>query len=637
MNDNGVVTYLWDSPVKFDFLEINMPQSAKKTEELLEKANSLPLCPGVYIMKDKNQNIVYVGKSRKLKNRVSQYFQNSKKNYKTSRMVLATESFDYIVCKTEIEALTLENTLIKQHSPKYNIKLKDAKSYPYIKVTDEEYPKIVFTRTRGNDKGKYFGPFSGTSTVYSVLDILHKSLGIPMCKRQFPKEIGKGRSCLYYQIGQCCGVCTGKVSKDEYNSLIKCAVDILKGNTSDAIEKLTAQMNTFAEEERFEAAAKCRDTVASLQSLHQKQNVVAAPNAEMDIFGLWQDDYCSSISCVYVRGGAVIDKADYIFNSNTEVDENALCAFLVEHYMRRELIPKEIILSFDIEELDKQTLEQYFYNKALRKITIRKPERGSVKQLCDTVVKNAEQNALQKRREAQKDEQVLVSLASLLGLESLPERIEAYDISNIGSENITAGMVVYINGKPNRSDYRSFNIKTVTGADDYASMREALTRRLIRLKKDSNGAFSEYPDLLLVDGGKGHVAVVKEVLKQLDIDLPVFGMVKDEYHKTRALCTDNKEINIARDRAIFTLIYKIQEEVHRFTVGKTTNAKRTTFKHSSLEKIDGIGPSKAKKLLLHFGTLSAVKNATVKDLEKVSGISAPDAQNIYSYFKDKVK
>lgn len=609
-----------------------MPQSLKKTEELLEKANSLPLCPGVYIMKDRNGHIVYIGKSRKLKNRVSQYFQNSKKNYKTSRMVLATESFDYIVCKTEIEALTLENTLIKQHSPKYNIKLKDAKSYPYIKVTDDDYPKIIFTRTRSNDKGKYFGPFSGTATVYSVLDILHKSLGIPSCKKQFPKDIGKERPCLYYQIGQCCGLCTGKVSKEEYNSLIRCAIDILRGNTSKAIENLTNQMCAFAEEEKFEAAASCRDTISALEKLNQKQNVVASPESEMDIFGLWQDDYCSCISCVYVRGGAVVDKTDYIFNADTEVDEGALCAFLVEHYTRRELIPKEIIVSFDIDDSDKNILEQYFYDRANRKITIRKPERGNVKQLCDTVVKNAEQNAMQKRREAQKDEQVLISLASLLGLESVPERIEAYDISNIGSENITAGMVVYTNGKQNRSDYRSFNIKSVTGPDDYSSMREAISRRMKHLINDSSGSFAEYPDLLLIDGGKGHVSVVKEVLAEFNVYLPVFGMVKDDYHKTRALCTDIEEINIAKDRAIFTLIYKIQEEVHRFTVGKTTNAKRSTFKRSSLEKIDGVGPAKAKKLLQHFGTLTAVKNAAVDELAKVTGISVADANNIYSYF-----
>ncbi len=609
-----------------------MPHTEKRTDELLAKANSLPLCPGVYIMKDKGGKIVYIGKSRKLKNRVSQYFQRSKKNYKTSRMVYTAEDFDYIVCSTEIEALTLENTLIKKYSPKYNIKLKDAKSYPYIKITDDEYPKIVFTRTRSSDKGKYFGPFSGTATVYSLLDIIYKSLGIPNCKKQFPRDIGKDRPCLYYQLGQCCGLCTGKVSKEEYSSLIKCAAEILRGNTSDAKARLNRQMLELAENEYFEAAAKCRDTIEALEKLNQKQNMVASPDTEMDVFGFWQDDLFSCISCLYVRSGAVIDKNDYVFGTDTEADEESLCAFLVEHYNRRAAIPKEIIVSFDIAENDRKSLEAYFSEKAGHKILVRRPERGSTKQLCDTVVSNAEQKAMQSRLEAQKDETALIRLAELLGLESVPERIEAYDISNIGSENITAGMVVYKNGKQSKQDYRIFNIKSVDGTDDYASMREAVTRRIKHLLSDTGGSYSEYPDLILVDGGKGHVSAVREVMRKFDLELPVFGMVKDDYHKTRALCSDTAEINIAKNKAVFTMIYKIQEEVHRFTVGKTSQAKRSTMRHSSLEKIKGIGPAKAKRLLEHYGTFSALKVATAEDISGVPGISRADAENIALYF-----
>ncbi len=610
-----------------------MPQTTKKTDELLSKANSLPLSPGVYIMKDKSGKVIYVGKSRKLKNRVSQYFQNSKKNIKTSRMVSLADDFDFIICDTEIEALTLENTLIKQYSPKYNIRLKDAKAYPYIKVSDGAYPRISFTRSRVSDRAKYFGPFSGTSTVYSVLDILHKSLGIPTCKKQFPRDIGKERPCLYYQLGQCCGVCTGKVTKEEYAALIKCATEILRGNITDAKKALTEQMINLAEEERFEAAAKCRDTIAALERLHQKQHVVAAPETDMDVFGLWKDDYGTCISCLYVREGAVIDKTDYIFNAETEANEEELCAFLVEHYNIRDYIPREIIVSFDLNDEDKSVLEEYFYNKANRKIIVRKPERGNTKKLCDTVIANAEQKCLQSRLDAQKDESVLVSIAELLQLESIPERIEAYDISNIGSENLTAGMVVYINGKPSKQDYRIFNIKTVSGIDDYGSMRETIKRRLNRLKNDNSGSFAQYPDLMLIDGGKGHVGVVREVMAEQSLDIPVFGMVKDDYHKTRALCTEADEINIAKDRAIFTLIYKIQEEVHRFTVDRTIGKKRATLKHSSLEKIDGIGPSKAKALLGAFGTLSALKQASEADIAKISGISQKNAQDVYLYFR----
>lgn len=611
-----------------------MPQTQKRTAELLEKANNLPLCSGVYIMKDKNDNIIYVGKSRKLKNRVSQYFQNSQKNLKTSKMVFFAEDFEYIICKNEIEALTLENALIKQNSPKYNIRLKDAKSYPYIKITDGEYPRIVFTRARTADRAKYFGPFSSASTVYSLLDILHKSLGIPSCKRQFPRDIGKGRPCLYYQIGQCCGLCTGKVDKQEYADLIDCAAEILQGNTSKATRALNEKMMEFADAERFEAAAKCRDTILALENLHQKQNVVASPGTEMDIFGLWKDEFGACISCIYVRNGTVIDKIDHTFASYAEIDDNSLSAFLVEHYKRRDYIPREIIISFDMDEQDKCTLEEYFSSLANRKVTVRRPERGNTRQLCDTAVKNARQIAQEAHIQAQKDDQVLVSLTALLGLESIPERIEAYDISNIGADNITAGMIVFSNGRPCKSDYRIFNIKTVEGIDDYASMREAISRRISHLLSDKKGSFSEYPDLMLIDGGKGHVSVVKEVLDQYGVDIPVFGMVKDDYHKTRALCDGMNEINIAKDRAIFSLIYRIQEEVHRFTVGKTTKAKSSTLRRSSLESISGIGAAKAKKLLLHFGTLTAIKRAQVDELMKVSGIGAKDAEEIYKYFRN---
>lgn len=604
----------------------------ERMEKLLQKANTLPTTPGVYLMRDKHQKVIYVGKSRKLKNRVSQYFQNNQKNIKTAKMVRLVENFDYILCQTEMEALTLENTLIKQYLPKYNIRLKDAKSYPYIKITAEEFPKIVYTRSRLSDKAKYFGPFSGTSTVFSVLDILHKSLGIPNCNRKFPKEIGKERPCIYYQMKQCCGVCTGRVSSEEYDGLIRCATDILRGHTAGAIERLEKQMNAFAEAELFESAAKCRDTIEALRRLSQKQHVVASPDTNIDVFALSTIDAFSCVSAMYVRDGAVTDKADFLLETDVLTDSGALAAFLTEHYMRKEVIPKQVMVSFDLEEDDRELLEIFLSERAGRKVIVKKPERGTFFALCKTVLENAEEKVRQSRREAQQDEGVLASLAELLALETLPERIEAYDISNIGNENITAGMVVFQNGKPKKSDYRVFHIQSVRHADDYASMRETLSRRLKHLKEDKNGSFSELPDLLLIDGGRGHVSVVREVLREEGIDIPVFGMVKDDYHKTRALCTEDQEINIAREKAIFMLIYKIQEEVHRFTVGQTTNAKRKTMKHSSLEKIDGIGAVKAKKLMTAMGTLGAIKQATVEELAAIQGITQTDAQRIYEYF-----
>ena len=612
-----------------------MPQTQKRTDELLKKANSLPLTPGVYIMKDRNDKVIYVGKSRKLKNRVSQYFQNSLKNLKTAKMVRLAEDFDYILCQSEIEALTLENSLIKKYAPKYNIRLKDSKQYPYIKITAEEYPRVIYTRKRLADKGKYFGPFTGTSAIHSIIDIIYKSLGIPNCKRVFPRDIGKERPCIYYQMKKCCGLCTGKVSKEEYDSLIKCAIDMLRGNTSKTIDNIEQQMLDFAEQENFEAAAKCRDTIAALKNLSEKQHMVASPDTDMDIFGYYNDDLASCISAMYVRYGAVSDKYDFTFDSDAQTDSGALAAFLVEHYNRYDYIPKNIVISFELDEADKDTLEKYLSERAGRKVTIHRPERGDTKKLCDTVVSNAEEKARQLKMQMQNDESVLASLAAILALEVLPQRIEAYDISNIGADNITAGMVVYEDGKPKKSDYRTFSIKSVDGIDDYASMREALTRRILRLKSEKSGSFAQTPDLMLIDGGRGHISTVKAVLESEGVDIPVFGMVKDDFHKTRALCTDTEEINIAKEKAVFGLIYRIQEEVHRYTVGRTTNAKRSTLKRSSLENIKGIGPSKAKALIAHFGTFSAVKSADITALETVSGISRADAENIYRYFNSK--
>lgn len=610
-----------------------MPQSEKRKQELLEKANSLPVCPGVYIMRDKGNKVIYVGKSRKLKNRVSQYFQNSRKNFKTEKMVRATEDFDYIVCSTEIEALSLENTLIKQHSPRYNIRLKDAKSYPYIKITAEEYPRLVYTRTRLLDKARYFGPFTGTATVFTLLDVIKKSLGIPNCKRRFPQDIGKERPCLYYQMNQCCGVCTGKVSAEEYNTLIKCAADILKGNISSSVRILEEQMMDFADKENFEAAARCRDTINALRRLNEKQHMVAAPGTDQDVFGIYTDDLCTCISVMYVRDGAVTDKSDHVFGAETLVDSTSLSSFIIEHYRVYDYIPKTVLVSFSLEEEDSQMISEYLSEKAGYKVSLRTPERGDLHKLCETVDDNAAEKARQFLADTKKDESVLVELAELLQLEVLPERIEAYDISNFGSDNKVCGMIVCENGKFERADYRSFNIKSVEGTDDYACMREALTRRFEHLESDTTGSFAKLPDLILLDGGRGHVSVIKEMMRERGImDIPVFGMVKDDYHKTRALCTDTDEINIAKHRSVFMLIYRIQEEVHRFSVSKTTKAKSSTLKRSSLEKISGIGKAKAAILLRELGGLAAVKRASEEELSAIKGISKSDAANIFEYF-----
>ncbi len=610
-----------------------MPTREEERRMLLEKANSLPLCPGVYIMKDRDGRVIYVGKSRKLKNRVSQYFQNSEKNLKTARMVASVRDFEYFLCDTEMEALTLENTLIKQHNPKYNIRLKDAKSYPYIKITDEPYPRLVMTRKRERDKGKYFGPYSGVSTVFSVLDTLRRVLALPSCNRRFPRDIGKERPCLYYQMGRCCGPCTGNVSEADYAATVSLAVDILRGNTGEVKRRLTEQMYAHAEAERFEAAARCRDTITALERLREKQTVVAAPDTEQDVIGFYGDEVASCVSVFYIRGGAVMDKDDFLAGTERILDEETLGAFICEHYRVREHIPKQILLSFSLDDEEVAGLSQYLSEMAGHKVTLRTPERGQAHTLCELVCSNAAERVRQYRLDAEKDEGALVRLAELLELPSYPTRIEAYDISNLGTEHLTAGMVVCEDGKLCKADYRYFKIKSVEGTtDDYASMREALDRRLSHLT-DEDGSFAKLPDLILLDGGRGHVSVVRALMEERGLDIPVFGMVKDDFHKTRALCSEDGEISIARENAVFVLIYRLQEEVHRFTVSRMDAAKRKTLTHSSLTKIKGIGDAKAKALLAAFGGITGVKNATEEELSAVKGISRADAANIVEYYK----
>ena len=601
-----------------------------KKEELLVKANGLPLRAGVYIMRDRSGKVIYVGKSAKLKNRVSQYFQNSEKDLKTAKMVSSVYDFDYILCDTEMEALSLENSLIKQYSPRYNIRLKDSKSYPYVKVTAEEYPRIVFTRSRLSDKARYFGPYSSAGTALSIMSLINKTLGIPSCKLRFPRDIGKGKTCLYYQMKQCCGVCGGQVSREEYGELIKCAVDILKGNTRDAISLLEDKMYAYADAERFEAAARCRDTISALEKIREKQKVVDSPDAEHDVIAIFHGELCSCLSIFSVREGRLNGKNEYVFGADKIMDEGAITYFLVDYYRRGDGIPKRIVLDSSV-EAEEELLAEYLTASAGRRITVVTPQKNDIKRLCRMVYDNAKEKAEAYCKELEKDNGTLARLAELLELESLPVRIEAYDISNFGDEHKTAGMVVYEDGKPKKSDYRTFSIKGVVGSDDYACMREAIERRMSHLD-DESGAMSIYPDLILLDGGRGHVSTVKEVLDKMGVSVAVFGMVKDDYHKTRALCTENEEISIAREQSVYSLIYRIQEEVHRYTVSRMEKAKSNTIKRSSLERIKGIGASKAKALLAELGGISAVRSASVERLAAVKGISQRDAEEIFKHF-----
>ena len=610
----------------------------EKLEYLRKKASQLPRAPGVYMMKDRNGKIIYVGKSRSLKDRVSQYFHlSTDANMKTKRMVSLVDDFETIFCDTEIEALTLENVKIKQYTPKYNILLKDSKSYPYIKLTmNEAYPRISMTRKRLSDGAKYYGPYSGMSVVFGVIGTLERSLGIPMCKRSFPRDIGKERPCIYKQIGRCVAPCDNTISQEDYYKVMQCASNVLRGNIKEAVDNLTNQMLAYAEKERFEDAARCRDSIEALKRLRDGQKVVGSPDDEFDIIATYSDDLSTSISIFYIRSGVISDSDTYVYGASeiaTNDDFEYMSHFITDLYSKREYIPSEILLGFDFVDGELSLVQEYLRSISKRAIKIRIPKKGDTKKLCDMVTKNAEEQAKQYKNKMEQDNKVLVKLSRMLSLDIVPNRIESYDISNLGNEHITAGMIVYEDGKLLKSDYRVFKIKNQNGADDYSAMRETLKRRIEHLS-DKTGSFSKMPDLILLDGGMTHVSAVKDIFKEMNIDIPVFGMVKDEHHKTRTLVTESQEISIAKEQSVFVFVYKLQEEVHRFSVSKMDNAKRKTLRHSSLENIKGIGSKKAKVVLSHFKTLSALREASIDEIAKVKGISKTDAEKILEYLKE---
>lgn len=618
---------------------------------LRSKAASLPRLPGVYIMENRNGDVIYVGKSRSLRDRVSQYFHGSH-DIKTTRMASSVNNFRFIVCDSEMDALILENDLIKKHTPKYNILLKDSKSYPYVKITDGEYPRVVMTRRR-SESGKYFGPYSGTGVVYEIIGMLERTLGIPSCKRVFPRDIGKARPCVNRQIGRCCGVCAGDVSAEEYREIISCAERILRGNTKDAVASLEERMYKASEEERYEDAARCRDSIEALKKLTEKRRTASlTPGSEYDVIALAEQDGQHCAAVFYVRDGIIADSEQFIFGadeitgymSRNELDLSSetgdeagydgdfpFSAFITNLYSGREYIPDEILLSFSMPEGEAALVGEYLSARAGHRVTLKTPARGELRRVCLMAVNDAKRHAESRRTRADAGEKILVSLASALKLEVVPDRIECYDISNLGDEHITAGMIVTSGGVFKKSDYRYFRMKTVEGADDYASMRETMERRFSEIGGD-DPSFSVIPDLILVDGGMTHVRTAREVASRLGVDVPIFGMVKDDYHKTRALVDGEREISIARDVALFRFIYKLQEEVHRFTVSRMKAAKLKTIKTSSFEKIPGVGPKKAKALLAASADID-VKTASAEELAAIPGINKTDAENIFRYFR----
>jgi excinuclease ABC subunit C len=601
-------------------------------KELRAKAMRLPLHPGVYIMHDKTGKIIYIGKAKALKNRVSQYF-GSEKNHdeKVRRMVSNVEDFEYILTDSEFEALVLECSLIKQHNPKYNILLKDDKGYHYIRVTSGEWPKIAEAKQILDDGAQYIGPFVSSWAVKESIDEALKIFRLPTCSRRFPQDIGKGRPCLNYFIKQCCAPCRGKIKQNEYIEYVNETIDFLRGGSAASVKKLTEKMNEAAEALEFERAARIRDRLAAIKRMSEKQKVVAARVPEQDIIALAQGAGASCFEVFRFQNSRLCDRETFLLGEIGD-PKAARSEFLERYYSMRDRIPPRICL--DGTAADTNLLEGWLSQKAGRKVTVTVPQKGEQAQLTEMCRSNAAEQLAQTTNRTGREASALDELGRLLGMEQPPIYIESYDISNLaGGENV-AGMIVFENGRPLKSAYRKFKIKGVEGQDDYASMQEVIERRLHEYfeHKESNEGFGRLPDLILLDGGRGHVAAVKPVLEAAGLNIPLYGMVKDDKHRTRAIAKDGGEIAINSNRAAFTLVSTIQDEVHRFAIGYHRQMRKKNTISTTLTSIEGVGLTRAKALLKHFKTITAIKEADLEELTAAPSMNEPAAKKVYAYF-----
>lgn len=601
-------------------------------KELRKKAMKLPLHPGVYIMHSRDDTIIYIGKAKALKNRVSQYFGSDKNhNEKVRRMVSNVEYFEYILTDSEFEALILESSLIKQHQPKYNILLKDDKGYSYIKVTAGDWPRISETKQVLNDGAKYIGPYLSAWTIKDTVEEARKIFRLPSCTRKFPQEIGRGRPCLNYYIKQCCAPCRGHVSQKGYNEAVQEALDFIRGGTSDSVRTLTEKMNEAAENLDFELAARIRDRITAINKLKERQKVVASRVPEQDVIALVLGGEKVSIQVFRFAGGRLYDRESFLLNADDE-PEQIRSEFVMQYYSMRDKIPPVITIDGPVN--DDSVLEEWLTKKAERRVKFHIPQKGEQKQLVEMCRTNAAEALAQAMgRATGRETSALDELRQLLNLPKTPEYIESYDISNLaGGENV-AGMIVFENGRPQKNAYRKFKIKTVVGQDDYGSMREVIRRRFEEYRAaDKPEGFGRLPDLILLDGGKGHVGAIRPLLREMGIDVPVYGMVKDDKHRTRAITEDGGEIAIQSTRAVFTLVSSIQDEVHRFAIGYHRQQRKKATISTTLTSIPGIGETRAKALMKHFTTIRAVSEATEEMLEETPGMNAPAARAVYRYF-----
>ncbi len=606
----------------------------KKLSDLRAKAIKLPLTPGVYIMKNKEGKIIYIGKAKKLKNRVSQYFgSQSGHSTKVRKMVENVDDFDYILTDSEFEALVLECSLIKQNMPKYNILLKDDKGYSYIKITKGPWGKISPCFRKDDPEADYLGPYTGNYSVTNACARAAEIFRLPTCNKVFPRDIKSSRPCLNYFISRCSAPCAGKISREEYEENLKSAVEFLKNPDAAAVRELRSEMERAAENLDFEKAAKLRDRIKAIERISQKQKVVVNSEGDEDVFAIAQRGNKACLSVLSFEQGALKNSEHFIFDTSEELADERQ-SLITSYYSLDRKIPSLIIV--DGEVSDSELVAQWLTEKRGKKVSILLPQRGDKVKLTQMCLTNAAQKLSEHLGFFGADTAVLDELKKILGLKKTPEYIEAYDISHTAGSDNVAGMVVFRDARPLRSAYKRFAIKGFSGQDDYGSMREVISRRLNRYVENegSGEGFGRLPDLILLDGGQGQVNAVKPVIEAFGFDIPVFGMVKDSKHRTRAITDDGSEISINSGRRVFTLISSIQEEVHRFaiTYHKSKHSKSSLV--LSLTKIEGIGEKKAAILLKHFKTLSAVRTADREALKAVKGISERDAERIYAYFNE---
>lgn len=619
--------------------------------DIAEELKKLPAKPGVYLMRDEDDTIIYVGKAISLRNRVRSYFRaNIGRGPWIDRMVSKIARFEYIVTDSELEALVLENNLIKEHRPKYNTMLVDDKTYPYIKVTvSEAYPRVLFSREMKKDKSRYFGPYTSAGAVKDTIELINKLYKLRTCNKVLPRDCGQGRPCLNFHIHQCTAPCQGNVSQEEYRNRVNEALDFLNGNYGKILPDLEKKMQEASQNLKFEEAAQYRDLYASVKQIAQKQKITDSEEEDRDILAFASEDRDTVVQVFFVRGGKLIGREHFYMKTAGESEhKDTLSSFVKQFYAGTPYIPREIMLQEEIE--DGEVIEKWLSQKRNARVYLRVPKKGSKEKLVELARKNAQlilhQDKERMKREEGRTIGAVKEIAALLHLPGI-NRMEAFDISNIsGFENV-GSMVVYEKGKPKRSDYRKFRIKTVSGPDDYACMKEVLTRRFVHGMEETKelsqkqleteyGSFTKFPDLLLMDGGKGQVNIAQAVLDELHLSIPVCGMVKDDNHRTRGLYYHNEEIPIDRNSEGFKLVARIQDEAHRFAIEYHRSLRSKSQVHSVLDEIPGIGPSRRKALMRHFGSIEEIKNADMETFLSVEGIPRNIAEEIYSFFHGSV-